>query len=156
MLLPQPARAKVLPVGQVTHLFDNVRHHVKMGEAEVNAFLTHLAVKEKLNAWTPKRALLALLFLYGHVLGREAGGVSKVIGFRKPTRLPTVMTRDEVKAVLANSTGAKWLMASLMDGSGLGWVGCLRLRFQDVHFSRNGILVPDGKGAKERVRMLPG
>ena len=74
---------------------------------------------------------------------------------RKPTRLPMVMTREEVKSVLANVTGDKWLMASLMYGAGLRLMECLRLRVQDIDSSRHEILVRDGKGAKDRITMLP-
>lgn len=135
--------------------FHKVRHPVEMGGAEINAFLTHLAVKEKVSASTQNQALSALLFLYRHVLGREVGDLGEVIRARKPKRLPVVMNRDEVKAVLANLTGDKWLMASLMYGAGLRLMECMRLRVQDIDFSRNEILVRDGKGAKDRITMLP-
>jgi len=135
--------------------FHHVRHPAEMAEPEINAFLTHLAVKEKVSASTQNQALSALLFLYRHVLGREVGDLGKVIRARKPTRQPVVMTRDEVKAVLANLSGDKWLMASLMYGAGLHLMECIRLRVQDIDFSRNEIIVRDGKGAKDRVTMLP-
>jgi len=135
--------------------FHNVRHPAEMGEPEINAFLTHLAVKEKVSSSTQNQALSALLFLYRHVLGREVGDLGEVIRARKPKRLPVVMTRDEVKAVLSNLTGDKRLMASLMYGAGLRLMECLRLRVQDIDFSRNEILVRDGKGAKDRITMLP-
>jgi site-specific recombinase XerD len=92
--------------------FHNVRHPAEMGEPEINAFLTHLAVKQKVSASTQNQALSALLFLYRYVLGHEVGDLGEVIRARKPTRLPVVMTREEVKAVLANLSGDKWLMAS--------------------------------------------
>ena len=135
--------------------FHNVRHPKDMAEPEVNAFLTHRAVKEKVSASTQNQALSALLFLDRHVLGREIGDLGEVIRARKPKRLPVVMTRDEVKAVLANLSGDKWLMASLMYGAGLRLMECLRMRVQDIDFSRNEILVRDGKGAKDRIAMLP-
>lgn len=135
--------------------FHKVRHPAEMAEPEINSFLTHLAVKEKVAASTQNQALSALLFLYRHVLGREIGDLGEVIRARKPVRLPVVMTRDEVKAVLANLSGDKWLMASLMYGAGLRLMECLRLRVQDIDFSRNEILVRDGKGAKDRITMLP-
>jgi site-specific recombinase XerD len=135
--------------------FHHVRHPAEMAEPEINAFLTHLAVKEKVSASTQNQAFSALLFLYRHVLGREIGDLGKVIRACKPTRLPVVMTRDEVKAVLVNLSGDKWLMASLMYGAGLRLMECLRLRVQDIDFSRNEIIVRDGKGAKDRVTMLP-
>nr|VFK30699.1 MAG: integron integrase [Candidatus Kentron sp. MB]VFK34258.1 MAG: integron integrase [Candidatus Kentron sp. MB]VFK76618.1 MAG: integron integrase [Candidatus Kentron sp. MB] len=135
--------------------FHKVRHPAEMAEPEINAFLTHLAVKEKVSASTQNQALSALLFLYRHVLGREVGDLGEVIRARKPTRLPVVMARDEVKAVLANLSGDKRLMASLMYGAGLRLMECLQLRVQDIDFSRNEIIVRDGKGAKNRVTMLP-
>jgi len=135
--------------------FHNVRHPAEMAEPEINAFLTHLSVKEKVSASTQNQALSALLFLYCHVIGREIGDLGDVIRARNPKRLPVVMSRDEVKAVLKNLQGDKWLMASLMFGSGLRLMECLRLRVQDIDFLRNEILVRDGKGAKDRITMLP-
>lgn len=99
--------------------FHNVRHPAEMVEPEINAFLTHLAVKGKVSASTQNQALSALLFLYRHVIGREIGDLGKVIRARKPKRLPVVMTQGEVKAVLGHMTGDKWLAASLMCGAGL-------------------------------------
>lgn len=83
------------------------------------------------------------------------GDLGQVIRARKPTRLLGVMTREEVKAVLTNLTGHKWLMASIMYGAGLRLMECLRLRVQEIDFSRNKILVRDGEGAKDRITMLP-
>lgn len=135
--------------------FHHVRHPAEMAEPEINAFLTQLAVKEKVGASTQNQALAALLFLYRHVIGRQVGDLGEVIRARKPTRLPVVMTRAEVKAVLSNLTGEKWLMASLMYGAGLRLMECLRLRVQDLDPSRSEILLRDGKGAKDRITMLP-
>jgi integron integrase len=135
--------------------FHNMRHPAEMAEPEINAFLTHLAVKEKISASTQNQALSALLFLYRHVLGREVGDLGEVIRARKPKHLPVVMTREEVKVVLAALAGDKWLMASLMYGAGLRLMECLRLRVQDIDFARNEILIRDGKGAKDRITMLP-
>ncbi len=86
------------------------------------------------------------MFLYRHVIGREVGDLGEVIRARKPTRLPAVMTREEVKAVLANLTGDKWLMGSLMYGAGLRLMECLRLRGKDLDFDYRTITVRDGKG----------
>jgi len=135
--------------------FHGVRHPNEMAEPEINAFLTHLAVNEHVTASTQNQALAALLFLYRHVLGRQIGDLGEVIRARKPRRLPVVLSRDEVKAVLAHLRGDKWLMASLMYGAGLRLMECLRLRVQDIDFSRNEILVRGGKGAKDRITMLP-
>jgi len=135
--------------------FHNVRHPDEMGDAEINSFLTHLAVKEKVSASTQNQALCALLFLYRHLLGREVGDLGDVIRARKPVRLPVVMTRDEVKNVLQNLSGDKWLIASMMYGGGLRLMECLRLRVQDIDFQKNYITVRDGKGNKDRMTMLP-
>ena len=126
-----------------------------MAEPEINAFLTHLAVKEEVSASTQNQALSALLFLYRHVLGRTIGDLGEVIRARRPQRLPVVLTREEVKAVLTHLRNDKWLMASLMYGAGLRLMECLRLRVQDIDFERSEITVRDGKGAKDRRTMLP-
>jgi integron integrase len=131
-------------------LFHNKRHPAEMAEPEINAFLTHLALKERVSASTQNQALSALLFLYRYVLGRELGGVIRA---HRPKRSPVVLTRE--KAVLAELSGDKWLMASLMYGAGLRLMECLRLRVQDIDFARNEITVRDGKGARDRVTMLP-
>jgi integron integrase len=135
--------------------FHNMRHPAEMAEPEINAYLTQLAVKEKVSASTQNQALSALLFLYRHVLQREIGNLGEVIRARKPKRIPVVMTRDEVKAVLGHLHGDKGLMANLMYGAGLRLMECLRLRIQDVDFARNEITIRDGKGAKDRITMLP-
>jgi site-specific recombinase XerD len=117
-----------LPLGKAVHFFHHVRHPAEMAEPEINRFLTHLAVREHVSASTQNQALCALLFLYRHVLRREIGDLGEVIRARKPKHLPAVMTREEVKAVLAHLVGDKWLMASLMYGAGLRLMECLRLR----------------------------
>ncbi len=134
--------------------FHHDRHPAEMAEREMNAFLTHLAIKEKVSASTQNQALATLLFLYRHVIGRAVGDLGEVIRARKPEWLPVVMARKEVKAVLANLTGEKWLMAAIMYGAGLRLMEGLRLRVQDIDFSLNEILVRDGKGAKDRITML--
>lgn len=135
--------------------FHNVRSPAEMAESEINTFLTHLAVKEKVSASTQNQALSAILFLYRYVLARQIGNLDEVIRARKPKRLPVAMTRDEVKLVLSELAGDKWLMASLMYGAGLRLMECLRLRVQDIDFARDEILVRDGKGANDRITMLP-
>ena len=135
--------------------FHKLRHPKEMGELEINLFLTHLAVSEKVSASTQNQALSALLFLYRHVIGKEVGDLGHVIRARKPIHLPVVLTRDEVKALLAQLAGDKWLMASLMYGAGLRLMECLRLRVQDIDFASNEIMIRDGKGAKDRITMLP-
>lgn len=136
-------------------VFHHLRHPDQMGAEEINEFLTHLAVDECVSASTQTQALSALLFLYRQVLGRDPGELRGVIRARRPERLPVVMTRGEVRAVLGELTGEYWLMASLMYGAGLRLSECLRLRVQDIDFGANEILVRDGKGGKDRVTMLP-
>ena len=135
--------------------FHGLRHPGDMGEGEINAFLTYLAVDEHVSASTQTQALSALLYLYRHVLGREVGELGELVRARQPRRLPVVLTRDEVRALLAELDGEAWLMAALMYGCGLRLMECLRLRIQDVDFTRGEITVRDGKGGKDRVTMLP-
>jgi integron integrase len=135
--------------------FHGLRHPSDMAEAEINAFVTHLAVAEHVSASTQTQALSAILFLYRHVLGRDIGALTDLVRAQKPRRLPIVLTADEVKSVLAELEGDKRLMASLMYGAGLRLSECLRLRVQDVDFSRGEIVVRGGKGDKDRMTMLP-
>jgi integron integrase len=95
------------------------------------------------------------VFLYKVVLDRPLAGVEDMVRAKRPERLPTVFTRDEVRAVLARLEGDRWLMASLLYGSGLRLMECLRLRIKDVDFGQNHIMVRDGKGQKDRVTLLP-
>jgi integron integrase len=106
-------------------------------------------------AATQNQALAALLFLYRQVLGIELPWLKNVVRSKVPRRLPVVLTRDEVRAVLAQLEGDAWLVASLLYGSGLRLMEALRLRVKDVEFSRRQITVRDGKGGKDRVTMLP-
>jgi integron integrase len=135
--------------------FHHVRHPAEIAEPEINAFLSHLAIKEKVSASTQNQALSALLFLYRHVLGREVGDLGEVIRARTPKRLPVVLTREEVKALLGHLGGDKWLMASLMYGAGLRLRECTKLRVHDLDLTANRITVRDGKGFKDRLTMLP-
>ncbi len=135
--------------------FHNIRHPAEMAEQEINAFLTHLAVKEKVSASTQNQALSALLYLYRYVIGRKVGDLGEVIRARRSRHVPIVMSVEEVKKVLAKLSGDKRLMASLMYGTGLRLMECLRLRVKDVDFARREIRVHDGKGAKSRITMLP-
>jgi integron integrase len=121
----------------------------------VEAFLTHLAVAGKVAASTQNQAKSALLFLYKEVLEAELPWLDNVARAKAPKRLPVVLARAEVQALLSRLEGTHWLMASLLYGAGLRLMECLRLRVQDVDFSRKEILVRDGKGFKDRVTMLP-
>ena len=135
--------------------FHHLRHPDEMGEAEINAYLTHLAVVEKVSASTQNQALCGLLFLYRHVLHRNIGDLGEVIRAHQPRRLPVVMTREEVRDVLAQLEDDKRLMVGLLYGAGLRLMECLRLRVQDIDPARNQITVRDGKGGKDRTTMLP-
>ena len=135
--------------------FHKMRHPCEMADDEVNAFLTHLAIDLKVSSSSQNQALSALLFLYRHVIGYEIGELGGVIRARKPEHVPVVMTRQEVRALLGELEGEMWLMASLMYGTGMRLMECLRLRVLDVHFVPREINVRNGKGAKDRVTMLP-
>lgn len=135
--------------------FHNLRHPAEMGEDEINAFLTHLAVEQKVSASTQTQALSALLFLYRYVFGYDVGTLEGLVRARKSQHVPVVLTRAEVRSVLSQLGGATWLMASLLYGSGLRVSECLRLRVLDVDLDRRELVVRDGKGGKDRVTMLP-
>jgi len=136
-------------------VFSGKRHPRELGAEEVTAFLTHLAVAGRVAASTQNQAKSALLFLYKEVLDLELPWLARVEPAKAPKRLPVVLTRDEVQAVLDRLEGANWLIGTLLYGSGLRIMECLRLRVKDVDFARGEILVRDGKGAKDRVTMLP-
>lgn len=131
------------------------RHPREMGAAEVEQFLTHLAVKRKVSASTQNQAKSALLFLYKEVLAVELQWLDNVEQAKTPKRLPVVLNRDEIQAILSRLNGTQWLIASLLYGTGMRIMECLRLRVQDVDFKRREILIRDGKGFKDRVTMLP-
>jgi len=135
--------------------FHGTRHPAEMGAPEVQAFLSHLAVDGNVAASTQNQALSALLFLYRAVLETELPPLAGVVRAKRPERLPVVFSREEVRAVLAELNGRHLLMASLLYGSGLRLLECLRLRVKDVDFSAGHLLVRDGKGAKDRVSVLP-
>jgi integron integrase len=136
-------------------LFFGKRHPLEMGESEINTFLAHLALKGQVAASTQNQALAALLFLYREVLGRELGNLGELVRAKRPQRLPTVLTRSEVRAVLGKLEGTPRLMASLLYGGGLRLLECLRLRVKDLDFERGEVTVRQGKGGKDRVTVLP-
>ena len=136
-------------------LFHNKRHPRELDDAAVVAFLTHLAVDREVSANTQNQALNALAFLYRHVLDRPLGDVSAAARAKKPQRLPVVLTREEVKAILTHLEGTNRLIGALLYGSGLRLMESLRLRVKDLDFSYSCIHVHDGKGAKDRIVTLP-
>ena len=135
--------------------FHHLRHPDDMGEAEINSFLTYLATTEKVSSSTQNQALAALLFLYKAVLKHPLGNFGDVIRAQRSERLPVVLTRDEVKRVLANMCDPHRLMAALMYGTGMRLNECLQLRVQDLDISKKEIIVRRGKGNKDRRTMLP-
>jgi integron integrase len=137
-------------------LFHGVRHPKEMGAAEVEAFLTYLAVEENVAATTQNQAMFALLFLYKEALGaplESLGG--KFTSAKRSTRVPVVLTREETAAVLSQLSGVNWIMANLLYGAGLRLKECLRLRVKDLDFGYQQIIVRDGKGGKDRFTILP-
>lgn len=136
-------------------LFHNKSHPANLGANEIESFLTHLAVDRNVAASTQNQAMSALLFLYREVLKMDLPWLADVERAKKPKHIPVVLSREEVKAVLAHLQGLPWLMASLLYGSGLRLMECIRLRVKDVDFGMNQIIVRDGKGKKDRVTMLP-
>lgn len=136
-------------------LFHGKRHPAEMGKAEAEAFLTHLATERNVSAATQNQALSALLFLYREVLGQDLPWLDDVVRAKKPVRLPTVLTRQETTALLAQfDEGVVKLVVRLLYGSGLRLLEALRLRVKDVDLARRELLVRDGKGGKDRVTML--
>ena len=135
--------------------FHNKRHPVEMSEKEIAQFLSSLASESHVSASTQNQALNAVLFLYREVLRKEIGYVNGVVRAKRPKRLPVVLTRQEVRSILALLEGPEWIMAMLLYGAGLRLMECLRLRIKDVDFSLGEIRVRSGKGDKDRVTMLP-
>jgi integron integrase len=135
-------------------LFHKKRHPSEMGKQEISEFLTHLAVQERVAASTQNQALNAIVFLYRAVLKRDLGEIRGIQWAKRPARLPVVFTREEAKAVLDHLEGTKWLMASLLYGSGLRLMECLRLRVKDIDFIYRRIAVRDAKGDQDRVTIL--
>ena len=134
--------------------FHGLRHPREMGSAEVNAFLTHLAVAGRVSPSTQNQALAALLFLYRELLDRDLD-LDGVVRARTRRRLPVVLTPEEVRAVLQRLEGPPALVAGLLYGSGLRLMEALRLRVHDLDFSRHELTVRDGKGGKDRRTLLP-
>ncbi len=133
----------------------NDRHPRDLGATEVEQFLTVLATQGQVAASTQSQALSALLFLYRDVLGMDLPWLENVTRAKIQRRLPVVLDRAEVRALLAQLDGRDWLMASLLYGTGMRLMECVRLRIKDVDFLRHEIIIRNGKGAKDRVTMLP-
>jgi len=131
------------------------RHPRELDEPEVRAYLGHLATVRKVSAATQSQALAAIQFLYRDVLRRPIGFVTGVPRAKRRERLPVVLTRHEVRALVEQLSGTKRIMALLLYGAGLRLNECLALRVQDIDFGMRQIVVRGGKGDKDRVTMLP-
>jgi len=137
-------------------LANGKRHPRGLGQAELEAFLTALAVDARVAAGTQNQALSALLFLYRQVLGMDRlPWLEGVVRAKHPARIPVVLSRGEVQRLLAHIDGACWLMAALLYGTGMRLMECVRLRVKDVDFDRGEIVVREGKGGKDRRVPLP-
>ena len=135
--------------------FHRMRHPKDMGAKEVTAFLNHLASERQVAAATQNQALAALLFLYRQVLETELPWMDDLVRAKTSKRLPTVLTRDEVSEILAQLSGTRWLLVSLLYGAGLRLNECLSLRVKDVDFAGGQLIVRQGKGNKDRVTLMP-
>jgi integron integrase len=135
--------------------FHGMRHPRALGEAEVAAFLSHLALERHVAPSTQAQALCVLLFLYEQVLGRPLGRLEGLRWARHRAVLPVVLTREEVDAVLRELTGVPWLVSMLLYGSGLRLMEALQLRIKDVDLARGEIRVRETKGGRQRVTVLP-
>ena len=136
-------------------LFHHKRHPSKMGKNEINEFLTYLAVKRKVSASTQNQALCAIVFLYKQILNIDIGLLEGIIRAQRPIRLPVVLSKAEVIAVIKRLEGVTKIVGIILYGSGLRLMECLRLRVKDIDFSSNQIIVRDGKGNKDKITMLP-
>ena len=136
-------------------LFHDKRHPQDMGAAEVEAFLSHLAVDRQVSASTQNQAKAALLYLYKQVLAIDLPWLDEVIQAKRPRRLPVVLTLSEVRQLLMHMDGTTGLIAQLLYGTGMRLMEALRLRVKDVEFERREIVIREGKGNKDRITVLP-
>lgn len=135
--------------------FHNKKHPAEMGEAELSAFLTHIAVNQHVTASTQNQALSALLFLYKQVLGIELPWLGDVTRAKRPSRLPTVLPRKQLVQVLDGISGTNGVIARLLYGCGMRLMEAMRLRVLDIDFDFRQIIVRNGKGGKDRSTVLP-
>lgn len=137
-------------------IFHKKRHPSEMGASEIESFLTHLAVDRKVSASTQNLALCAILFLYRDVLEIELPWLDDFSHAKRPQRLPVVLSREEVQALLDNVEKPLYaLVLRLLYGTGMRLMECIRLRVKDLDFERNEIIIREGKGGKDRVTVLP-
>ncbi len=135
--------------------FHNKRNPETMNAPEIRAYLSHLATDRDVSASTQNLALNAVMFLYNQVLNKPVGSLKEIERAKRPKRLPTVFSQNEVLMILSMMKDTPQLVAGILYGAGLRLMECLRLRIQDVDFDRNQIFVRSGKGDKDRVTLLP-
>lgn len=135
--------------------FHGMRHPREMGAGEVERFLSHLAIQRDVSASTQNQALSAILYLYKEVLGIDLPWMAEVTRAKKQRKLPVVLTRDEVSSLLLQTSGEVGLVIRLLYGTGMRLLEGCRLRIKDVELTRREIIIRDGKGAKDRVTVLP-
>ena len=131
--------------------YHGTRDPAALGEAEIVAYLTHHAAERRVSRSTQMQALSALLLLYREILGVDVGDLRRVLRSSSPTRLPTVLSRGDVRAMLAQMRGTHRVIALLLDGAGLRLMECLTLRVKDVDVARGEIVVRRGKGGEGAV-----
>ncbi len=135
--------------------FHGKRHPRELGAEALTAFLSDLAIRGQVSASTQNQALNAILFMYREVLKIQLPWIDDVQRAKRPHRLPVVLTRGEVKGILAQLEGTIWLMAAMTYGGGLRLLECLRLRIKDLDLDRGELTIRDAKGQKDRITMLP-
>jgi integron integrase len=135
--------------------FNKKRHPKEMGKAEIERFLSHLAVNREVSANTQNQAFNAIMFLYRHVLDMPVDEKVEATRSRKPKHLPAVLSRDEVARLLDRMSGTSKVMGQIMYGGGLRVTETVRLRVGDIDFENHQIIVRDGKGGKDRATILP-
>ena len=135
--------------------FGAKKHPQDMGKTEIDAYLSHLATERKVSASTQRQALNAIIFLYRRVLDQPMIEQIEPTRAKRKPRLPVVMTKNEVRGVLAQMKGIHLLMAKILYGAGLRLMECIRLRVQDLDFERNLIYVRSAKGNKDRTTLFP-
>jgi integron integrase len=153
-LSPRTEEAYVMWIKRFVR-YSGTRHPSLLGEAEVTAFLTHLAVTERVAASTQSQALAAILFLYRDVLRAPLPWLHDIVRAKRPARLPVVLTREEAHTVIAAMRGVPRLAALVMYGAGLRLMETLTLRVKDLDLQRLVVTVRAGKGDRDRVSVLP-
>ncbi len=135
--------------------FHDKRHPKDMGAAEIKEYLNHLSLKRRVSASTQNQAFNALLFLFREVLEVDPGKLEGIVRARRPKRIPTVLTMEEVKVLLSAMEGTPQLMARLLYGCGMRLRECVMLRIKDIDWGHSQIIIQDGKGMKSRITLLP-